>query len=363
MGLTITKIAKELNISPSTVSKALNNREGIGNLLRLKIQKYAEERGYRPYIVARETGMYDRKINIISVFYSPFMDPNVIKNIQEGIESVFYSQKYYSNHFIVNLYYNLNTDVKKELILRETIKKSNLTGIIFSFMDVSEQILNFLHKNNVTSILLNHYTETGKCVYINETETMYNTIKSLISLGRKNIGIIVPDETVSYIWDNRIKGYIKALQENGIKYDPDLITFVSSPAFEDLRIVINRVIENNSELDAVVFSNNIQSVNGIKILKDLNIKIPEDIAVINFGNINYNLMVDPMLSSVEMPLFEMGKRSAQLLINSIINNNFSSESVKLDAKIVLRESCIKYPDNEIRNEKKISFHEKKIVDF
>lgn len=341
MGLTITKIAKELKISPATVSKALNDREGIGNSLKLKIQKFAEERGYRPYINARETGMYNQKINIINVFYSHCADPFVIKKIQEGIESVFYNSKFDKFHFLVNFYYHLNSKEKRELALRSSIMRSNLIGIIFSFIDVSEQLLNFLQKKKVSCVLLNHYTEIGRCVYIDEIKTMYKVVRKLIYLGRKNIGILIPGEMDSYIWNSRIKGYIRALKEKRIKYNPELIVYVNSDLPEDFKIAVNRIINKNPRLDALIFSDYIQAINGIKILKDLKRKIPEEIAVLNFGNINYNILIDPELSSVEIPLFEMGQRGAKLLVNSIIKHDLSYEAVQLNSKIIFRKSCSK----------------------
>jgi len=208
-------------------------------------------------------------------------------------------------------------------------------------MDVSDRILNFLYKSSVPTVVLNRYTEIGRCVYIDEMETMYNVTKELISLGRENIGIIIPNNAISYIWEDRMKGYIKALKENNIKYNPNIVIYEDIFTTENMENIISKIIKINPDLNAIIFGNEVQALTGIRILKDLNKKIPDDIDVVSFDKMDFGLIVEPSLSFVEFPLFKMGESGAQLLIDSINNNDFTPKSIKLVPGIVIQKSCLK----------------------
>lgn len=340
MGITVKDIARELNISPSAVSKALNNKPGIGTDLRLKIQSYAEKMSYKPYIATRKDGMYSEDINIIAIVYPQSIGYHLIRKVQEGIDAVLYKSKFYELRFAVDVDRDLNDMQNRELFLRRVMKTNNLVGVIFAFIDISDKIINFLQKNSIESVLINSHTNFGKCVYIDNVEVAYQVTSKLIKLGRKNIGFMIPDESSSTVWQNRISGYMKALKDNKIRYNPNYIVYENTYTYKNAAIGTANLVRENPEINAIIYSGDIQAFAGIKTLKELNKKIPEEIAVMGFDNMEFDLIIEPSLSSVQQPLMDMGKRGAEILINAIRNKKADPIIEKFDTKIILRKSCL-----------------------
>lgn len=340
MAVTINDIAKELNVSPSAVSKVLNNRPGIGSELRLKIQDYAEKMGYKPYMATREHGMYNQDLNIIAVIYPQSLGSHLIRKVQDGLDTVLYKSQYYELRFAVDIDADLKTMEKRELFLRRIITIGNLSGIVFAFIQISDKIINFLQKNNIPSVLINTQSNVGKCVYVDDSQTAYNVTNEMIKLGRRRIGLLIPEEMSAVLPNHRLMGYMKALEENKISYDPNLIVYENTYVFKNIIRATKKLVEENSDMDAVIFNSDIQAFAGIKTLKAMNKRIPEDIAVIGFDNMDFDMIVEPSLSSVYQPLKEMGLKGAELLLKAIKEKNFKPEKVKLDTKIIMRKSCL-----------------------
>jgi len=340
--VTIKDIAKELGIAPSTVSMALNDRKGISPELRLKVKEAAKRFGYMPYIKARQNGMYRKTPRVISIIY-PKCDTHITESVQCGIDKVIKESDYHKIRYTVDLYSELNAEKDKERFI-ETILENTAAGAIILFsITLSETTVAKLTKKGVHLVFLNTYMEYGNCVYVDNLNASYKATKSLIELGYNKIGIIIPDQSMGVEWNDRLEGYKTALKDSNIEFNPDYIVYEND--FSSLRSAAystKYLIEKHPEINAILYGSDIFAFGGLKILKEMGKKIPDDIAIIGFDDMPIDEVLQPSLSSVRFPLIKMGELGAKMLLNRIMKNNFNPERIVLnEAEIILRGTCVK----------------------
>lgn len=341
MGVNIKDIAKEIGVAPSTISKALNNRTGVNNVLKAKIKKAADRLGYAPYMAARETGMYDTKLKTIAVIY-PRVSQYIIEHIQKGTDKVFTKKGYYELRYTIDVASSLiNEEVENELLFKRLLTDKRISGILFGFIHVSDVLLAQFHKNNIYTVLLNNYTHYGKCVTINNFKAMYQIVLELIKLGHKNIGLIMPSEESEQVWKDRYNGYKKGLEYHKIPYNPNFIIHEYTFKIKSSAYATKQLLHDHPEINAIIYGSDIQAYGGLKILKEINRKVPDDIVIVGFDDTELNHIMEPSLSSVNQPIEKMGEIGANMLINAIKNKDLTHEAVELEAALNLRGSCIK----------------------
>lgn len=346
MSIRIKDIAKEVGVDSSTVSRALNDRPGVNSELKAAIKKTAQRLGYAPYMSARETGMYDSQIKTIAVVY-PRLGQHIVEKLQRGIDNILYQEGYFELRYSINTTNLLvNRKVENELIFQKLLSDKKIRGIIFAFFNISESLIAQFHKNHTHTVLLNNYTDYGKCITMNDYKSMHNAVTELIKLEHKKIGLIMPDENSEHIWRERLNGYKQGLKENKILYDPNLIINEHSFKLNEAGFVTKQLVKNNSKITAIIYGNDTQAYGGLMTLRDMKLKIPDDIAILGWDDMEFNQVIRPSLSSVHQPIEEMGETGAKFLIEAIKNKDYKHKSVELQTKLCLRGSCIKnYQDN------------------
>ena len=185
--------------------------------------------------------------------------------------------------------------------------------------------------------MLNQFTDFGRCVYIDNVAASYNATMSIIKQNKKNIACIIPDESTSDVWRDRLIGYKKALTESGLPYNPNMVVYENTFVVDESERLIRRLM-SEMPIDGLVFSSDVQAYGGIKALKKMNIRIPEDVAIIGFDDLPYNTVVEPHLSSVMQPIVDLGKKGAEILLDTIENKDYSHCAIKFDTEVTIRES-------------------------
>ncbi len=341
MSITIKELADELKVSPSTVSKALNNRQGVNNSLRTVIKRTAKRKGYAPYVVSRETGMYDTKLKTIAVIY-PRLGQHLIERLQKGTDKVFYKNGYCELRYIVDVGNLLvDEDVENELIFKRLLSDSSISGVLFVFIYIPDNLLAKFYHKGIPAVLLDNYTDYGKCVVINNYQAMFQLVTKLINMGHRKIGLIIPSETSEQIWRERFRAYKESLRAHHIDYDANLVVHEWTFKLAESGFVTKQLINSQPGITALIYGSDIQAYGGLKALRDMKKKVPEDIAVVGFDDMDFNQVIMPSLSSVNQPIEKMGEIGSKMLINAIQNKDFSHEAVKLEANLQLRGSCIK----------------------
>ena len=341
MTASIKKIAKEVGVTPPTVSKALNDRPGLSTELRAEIKKVAERMGYAPYLAARSTGMYNKSIKTIATIY-PRLGAHLVEPLQFATDKIFYNHDYYELRYIIdvaNLKYR--QELENEVLIKRLLNDQKVSGVMFAFVGVSDVVLAQFHKKGIPTIVLNNYTDYGKCITINNDKAMNSITESLIQLGHKKIGLIMPNENSEKVWKDRLNGHKRSLQEHGLRYDPSYLMHEWTFKLENSSYVTKKLLQEHPDITAIIYGNDLQAYGGLKTLHDLNKKIPDDIAIVGFDDMDFNLVTVPSLSSVSQPIAQMGEMGATSLIAAINAKDFSHDCVELECTLTLRGSCLK----------------------
>ncbi|MFA5148297.1 MAG: LacI family DNA-binding transcriptional regulator [Candidatus Omnitrophota bacterium] len=340
MAITIKDIAKELGVSPAAVSKALNNRPGIGLPLKLKIEKAARRLNYAPYLKARQTGMYERSMKYIAVIYARAGE-HLVYEIEAGIKDAIKDSGFYELRYTVDTYNDLYDNQRKEVFLDKILHDNGVVGLISAFLDLSDSTIARLQKSNIPVVLLNNYSDYGQCVLIDNVESSFEATKRMLELGRKKIGLIMPEESSEFIWQDRLEGYKKALKEKKVPYDPYLIVYEHTFSLKESGLATKALMDRMPDTDAIIYGSDLQAYGGLKILREMGTRVPEDVAVLGFDDMPFSRITDPPLASVRQPMKKMGEMGAKLLLDAVTKKKFPNKVVVLKSEIVLRKSCQK----------------------
>jgi LacI family transcriptional regulator len=309
--ITLKHIARELEVSISTVSKALKNSEEISRETKEKIQAFAKLYNYKPNNIA--ISLKNKRTKNIGVVI-----PNIVHHffttVIRGIEK-------YANTKGYNVIVCLSDEsFDKEVINVELLANGSIDGFIMSLSSGTQKENDYNHLKEVTEqgiplVLFDRITSEVECdkVIIDDALGAYLATKKLIEQGRSRIGIITTADYLS-VSKSRTKGYQKALEEHGVKEDKELI--LKLPSMDVDGQLIQDFIKN-SKVDAILTVNEIFSIYGMQVAQDLGFKIPEDISFIGFTDGLLSKYANPSLTSIAQHGERMGEISAEMLIQKI----------------------------------------------
>lgn len=338
MSVTIYDIAKRSGVSVSTVSKVLNNREGVSEAVRVKVLKIAERLGYFPYIKARSTGIFRQKGKYIAEIFG-YATPYLVYQISSGISEILNNSRYYEIKFVITDPVSQNQKDKFTLFFDHLIRDKDVTALIASFIEIDEKVINELKKNNIFTVLICSRNDFASFVDIDDFNSAYKATEYLIKTGCKKIGLITPENGI--VWNKRKEGFKKALNDYGLIYNPDLIEYEDTFKIEDTKLATSHLIERNKDLDAIIFASDWQAYAGIKYLKEKNIKIPDDISIIGFDDLEFSSLIEPPLTTIRQPMKKMGQIASNIILKMLKNNKFLNEHIILETELIIRETTRK----------------------
>ena len=330
---TIHDIAKALNISASTVSRALKNNPLIKEATRKRIQDAAKEMGYRPNTLA--ANFRTRRTNTIGVIV-PLINRHFFSSVISGIEDIAYQQG-----FAVTISQS-NDDFEKECKIAQTLFTNRVDGLILSIgMNTKNyEHLKLFSDRNIPLVFFDRVVDEIKAhkIVVDDFGGGYSATRHLIDQGRKSIAMIGGPLNLK-IYEKRQEGYIKALQDSGLKVDENMILH-NSLTREDGTNAIRKLMEQTTQPDAIFCANDTTALSAIIYLQEKNIRIPEDIAIVGFSNEPFSELVTPSISTIKQPGFEMGQKAAELIINQIIRkeNQVDIETIEIPTKLIIRNS-------------------------
>ena len=330
--ITLKDIAKRLNVSPSTVSRALKDNPEIGESTRKAIQKLAEELNYQPNAVA--LSLRKRKTFTIGVVV-PEIVHYFFSSVISGIED-----EAHSNNYQVVLCQS-SEKYEHEVRNLKTLAQSQVDGILISH---SKETRDFEHiwelRNKGVPVVFYDRTVPNvdlAHVAVDDVEGAFQATNHLIEVGCKNIVHMYGPMHID-IHEARFEGYKKALKKHAIPLRDELV--VAADNFQMGQTAIDQLLANKTAFDGLFAVNDMTAVGAMKAMKRAGIRIPEDVAVVGFGDDSaLSEMVDPALSSVYQPGFDMGRKAAQLLMQIIDDKNGTDpQKIQLKTELHIRES-------------------------
>ncbi|MDO7171734.1 LacI family DNA-binding transcriptional regulator [Mariniflexile sp. AS56] len=317
--ITLKQIAKELDVSISTVSKALSGSKEISEDTTQKIQAFAKLYNYRPNNIA--LSLKNRKTKTIGIII-PEIVHHFFSTVIRGIELVANKRGY---NVIVGL---SNESFTKEIINMEMLAGGSIDGFILSISKETLLKQDYHHFNATINqgmpiVLFDRVVNEVDCdkVIVDDFRGALKAVKKLLSTGCKNIALITTMDYVS-VGRLRTQGYIEALEDAKINADANLILKIedSLDAEGDLDVLENEIekfFKNNKKIDGIFAVNELYAVTAMKVARKLGFKIPEDIQVIGFTDGVLSKHATPSLTTVSQHGQKMGEQAADLLIDRL----------------------------------------------
>lgn len=309
--VTLKQIAKELDVSISTVSKSLKDSPEISEDTRLKVQAFAKLYNYKPNLIA--LSLKNRKTKTIGVII-PEIIHHFFATVISGIEHVANEKGY---NVIVCL---SNESFDKEVINMEMLANGSIDGFIMSLSKETQQKKDYHHITEVINqgmpvVMFDRVASEilSDKVIIDDNLAAYDAVQFLINKGFKKIALITTVDYVS-VGKLRTEGYLKALRNNNITIDEKIIVKI-----EDMDYCSDKIEEllSNNTFEAVFAVNEIFAVTAIKLAKQLNIKVPEDISIIGFTDGIISKFSSPSITTVSQNEIKMGEKAATMLIERL----------------------------------------------
>lgn len=340
--ITLKDIARELGVSKSTVSKALNDSHEISEETRKKIKAFAKFYHYKPNSLALK--LRSKKTMVIGVII-PEIVHHFFSRVISGIERVV-NEKGYNVMICLS-----NESYDKELLNINMLADGSVDGLLVSISKETLEKNDFDHfgeliEEGIPLVLFDRISDQFECdkVIVDDIGGGFNATKHLIDLGCKKIAILTtPDHVI--VGRQRKLGYIKALEENKRIVDENYIIKISEKL--DISEQIRGILSSSNERPDGIFAvNEIYAAIAMKVAKEKDLKIPEDIAVIGFTDGLISEFSTPSLSTVAQHGFTMGEQAAELLlkrINSKDDRENSFERKVISTNLKIRDSTHKSP--------------------
>ena len=313
--VTIKDIARELNIAPSTVSRALNDHPAIKKETKDAVKALAEALDYQPNLLA--LNLLQKKSNTIGVIV-PEITGHFFSAIITGIQDV-----------IVDSEYNImiclsNESYEEELTIVKRLSKIQIDGVLVAPSSETKNFDHFrrLQKSGIPVVVFDRDCpglEADK-VLVDDYFGAFQAVDYLIGTGCKKIAHLGGPLNLSTT-EQRLQGYLDALEKNKVSIKRDHIVHVPGFSHKDAVKATKRLLELTERPDAIFAYNDKIAISAMHIAKKTGLQIPDEVSVIGFDDEPHSSFITPSLSTVWQPVYSMGMLSARILLSHLKNQN------------------------------------------
>ncbi len=325
--VTIRDVARLAGVGIGTASRALNNKKDVSPITRKRVLEAAKRLGYVPNSLAR--GLISGKTKKIGIIITTILNP-FYAVVVSGIEKILSSQGY------TLALYNSNEDPEKERESIMTLRAQRVDGLILAPVEYESNNVKYLLENQIPFVLVARNTIDRNTNYVvcDDFKVGRLATEYLIKKGHKRILFINSWKSSSAVL--RLEGYKSALLDSGLKIDPKFI--YSLDPGSNLRDILENVFSQRKKPTAIFCFCDSIALEVIRFLKYRKIKIPDDVAIIGCDNLDFTELIDPPLTTVEISKYEMGEKSAKILIEKLKEEKEEPVQIILEPKLVIRSS-------------------------
>jgi LacI family transcriptional regulator len=327
--VSIKDVAKQAGVSTSTVSRVLTGNTPVTSKTKDRVLRVVKELGYRPNALAQ--GLKGGRIKTIGLIIPNVRNlvfPTAIRGIEDAAHQYGYTV----------VLCNTDEDSEREKLYIENLKSRLIDGFIFSTARDGHRYISELQRADFPVVsLIRHIDQTTDAVVLDNFGGAYQAVQYMIGRGLRQIGIINGSLDIR-LYRDRFAGYRKALEDNGVTISSDYIVH-GIDGGEDAFRVMNNWLQRGIIPEAVFTTNDPKALGAIRAIKDFGLRIPEDISVMGFDNFDIAPLIDPPLTTVAQPFYEMGVKACERLIKRIEEKRPLRVKVEvLPAQLVIRKS-------------------------
>jgi len=336
---TIKDIAKALDLSTSTVSRALNGSYEIGTETKKLVLEYAEKINYRPNPIA--LSLKEQKSHSIGVVVAEVAN-NYFSQAINGIESIAYNRGY---HVIIT---QTHESFDREAANVKHLLSRHVDGLLVSVsaetVDISQY--QYLHEKGFPIVFFDRIVaeiDTHK-ITANNFRGSFAATELLINTGFTKIAHLTNSNNL-LISRERCEGFKAALQKHGIEFKPEYLKYCDHGGMiqDEVKLAVTELIELDERPEAIFIASDRLTTNCLYILKTMNIRVPDDIAIAGFTNSDVAELFNPPLTVVRQPAFQMGQMATEMLIKTIESKRPTEEYIteELETELIIRASSQK----------------------
>ena len=336
MKINIKDVAKKAGVSTATVSRVLGDFPGVREKTRKKVLKTVKKLNYEVNAVARS--LRQKKTNSIGIIVG-----NVLSQFYSIIaKSVEDTANKFGYHTILC---NGDENPQKELEYLKVLKSNRVDGIILTPTGKNSEYVQHLINSRTKVVLLDRLIEGVDCdaVLVDNTNGAYKAVKYLIDQGYRKIGIVngYLDRTTGA---ERLKGYLQAIEEAGIAKDDSLIK-IGNFKKESGKKLTGELLKQSNRPEAIFATNIDMSMGALIAIKEMGLTIPDDIGIVCFDDSDWASILEPSITVIRQPVYQLGSTAAELLIREIgdeeKNLDHKPTVVTLNTELVIRNSTKK----------------------
>jgi LacI family transcriptional regulator len=340
--ITIKDVAKKAKTSVATVSNFLNNTGRMSEKTRKKISRVIDELNFHPNKTAAilSKGKSDTIAFVSSYLSSPFYNL-ILAGVEHGL--------YQSGKFRHSLehYATRGSEAIKINLLKDLLFSKKVQATITVTFNVKREIIDEYRKRKIPIVSVERKITGALSVCCDNVSGAYEATGYLIKKGKKNIAIISGllhprkfDEDVSPAMSERIQGYKKALKDNGIDFRKEHLFEVNFYNQDEGKRIMQLVHNSEIKFDAIFCAaGDIVAVGMIEKAKELGIKIPGDLSIIGYDDIDMAKVIEPALTTVKQPLFEMGIKAYELVEEQLNTGNVKVKNFVFKPELIKRDSA------------------------
>ncbi len=336
--VTLKEIAAKLNISVSTVSKALKDYPDIGIETKNQVRELAKSLNYKPNTLAINLRTNESKTigliipEIVHHFFS-----NVIKGIVSRAEQ--------KGYLVIILQSNESNELERKQI--QLLLNQRVDGMIISLANDTEQCdhINQVLDQSTPLVMFDKVSKRVECskIIINDRKAAYEATRHLIEKGCRRIahfrGALTPLNSI-----DRFMGYRNALLDHGLEFDPSLVYICQCDdrSFEEGKENAKKLLEDHQDIDGIFINTDLVAIGALTEFRNQGIRVPEDIRVVGFSNWFMSSVISPSLTTIDQPGFQMGETAFDQLFIEIETLKKGKEpvfkTIELETELIERES-------------------------
>lgn len=330
MAVTIYDIAKEAQVSPATVSRALSGSTLVSERTRERVIDVAKELGYIGS--SAQSGVL-AKGQTIAVFISNVLNPALALMVK-GVQSVLKNEGYSM------ILYDSDGKASDEYLFLQEVKEHGVTGLIMSSPHFSSEYIMTLREIELPFVLAFSYSTEPNipCVYVNNIEASFKAVQKLFELGHRRIGFIsgpVGDLTISR---DRLQGCRLAYLGEDVEFPRENVVEGDYSVESGYAAASIMLTQWRQPPTAIFAFNDMMAIGALNALREKGVTVPEDISLMGFDGIEFASLVHPSLSTVVQPSFGVGQEAAQILLRLVDEEAARSIKKELPYELVMRDS-------------------------
>ena len=327
---TMNDVAKEAGVSVATVSRVINNSDGVSKKLKTKVNNAMKKLHYHPSSLARSFKIQQTMLVGVMV---PLIDHPFYSRLAMAIEQKLFQHGYRA------IICNSEEDESRERAYIEMLLRQRVDGLIINSAVMSTSYFHEIEELRIPYVLIDRNLPEAECskVFGDNSQGGYIGMEHLIQLGHRRIGVIGAPAHTEPI-DRRIRGTRDALTDYGIPENPELLITGDTQLFDMGYESAHKLMSLDQRPTAIFALTDVTAVGVMHAVSELGYSIPDDVSILGYDNIPIASYMIPQLSTVEQPIIQMGETAVELLFNHINDPEHPIEKAVLQTKLILRQT-------------------------